>query len=129
MASVSEVRALYYQYLEQGLSPEEAAAKAEGRSVAPKVPVAPPISQWPDKPHPTIEPATSTGAHEPPPDDLTRIRGVGSDTAKKLEGLGITKFAQLAALTDEQVKVIDTKLGLNGRIARESWTTKAKNLL
>lgn len=63
------------------------------------------------------------------PDDLRRIKGVGPKLAALLHSLGVTRYAQIAAWTDEDVAAIDAKLGtFAGRIARDSWIEQAKLL-
>ncbi len=61
-------------------------------------------------------------------DDLTLIAGVGPVIAKKLEGLGITTWKQIAALTPTKVAEIDEQLNFKGRIEREEWIEQAKDL-
>jgi len=128
--TVMETRRRYYQGLSEGLTPEQAAARAQGKPL-PKVVLQPkPVTAAPIVPHPAL--ATSDeefeSASEPMPDDLTRIQGIGPSTNKKLNGLGITTIAQIAAWTPEEAAEFDKKLGLRGRIVREDWITKAKAL-
>lgn len=58
-------------------------------------------------------------------DDLTRIKGVGPVIVKKLNDLGVTSFAQIAAWTPEDVAAMDEKLNFKGRIDRDEWLTQA----
>jgi len=44
----------------------------------------------------------------------------------KLNALGITTFAQIAAFTPEEVEKIDGELNFKGRIDREEWIKQAK---
>jgi len=61
------------------------------------------------------------------PDDLERIKGVGPFTARKLNALGIMLYRQMAALTDEEVNVVnDTIEFTNGRIQRDDWRGQAQ---
>ena len=62
-------------------------------------------------------------------DDLKKITGVGPVLEKKLNALGITKFEQIASLSDEEVANIDTALNFKGRTTREDWAGQAKKLL
>jgi large subunit ribosomal protein L21 len=62
-------------------------------------------------------------------DDLKLIGGVGPALEKKLQDLGYTSLAQIAALTPEQVAEIDEKLNFKGRVEREDWIGQAKDLL
>jgi predicted flap endonuclease-1-like 5' DNA nuclease len=62
------------------------------------------------------------------PDDLERIRGIGPVLRQRLNRLGITTFAQIAAFTDEDLARVDEVLDFKGRIAREGWIEQAKAL-
>ena len=62
-------------------------------------------------------------------DDLSLIGGVGPVLVKKLNDLGITTFAQIAAFTPEQIAEVDEKLSFKGRIEREDWIGQAKELM
>jgi predicted flap endonuclease-1-like 5' DNA nuclease len=62
------------------------------------------------------------------PDDLERIRGIGPVLRQRLNKLGITTFAQIAAFTDDDLKRIDEVLDFRGRISRERWVEQAKEL-
>ena len=62
-------------------------------------------------------------------DDLTRIKGVGPKLAAKLESLGVTSFAQIAAWDEAEIDRIDAQLGrFEGRIRRDDWTGQARLL-
>ena len=65
---------------------------------------------------------------EPVIDDLTRIKGVGLPIALELKKIGVTRFAQVAAWTDEDVAEVSRKLGFTGRIERENWMAQARIL-
>lgn len=85
-------------------------------------------------PEPAPEPAPAAPpAPAPVPaagDDLTRIKGLGPKLAALLGEFGITTFAQIAALTPEEVERIDAKLGrFAGRITRDQWVEQARLLL
>lgn len=79
-------------------------------------------------PAPATEPASPPlGASES--DDLRRIKGVGPKLVALLHSLGVTRYAQIAAWTDEDVARIDAQLGsFAGRIRRDSWVEQAKLL-
>ncbi|UZK65735.1 helix-hairpin-helix domain-containing protein [Sphingomonas sp. M1-B02] len=69
-------------------------------------------------------------ASEPAPalaaDDLTRLKGVGPRLAEKLQSVGITSFAQLAALSPAEADALDAQLGsFQGRIHRDRWIEQA----
>jgi predicted flap endonuclease-1-like 5' DNA nuclease len=61
-----------------------------------------------------------------PPDNLQTLKGVGPKLATRLNDLGITRFAQLAALSQAQVEALDTRLEqFRGRIARDRLVEQA----
>ena len=89
---------------------EEAAAQPE--------PEAPP----PPPPAPVPAPAAEG-------DDLSRIKGLGPKLQKLLPTLGLSTFAQIAALTEADLAELDTKLGaFAGRPAKDNWVEQAKYL-
>jgi predicted flap endonuclease-1-like 5' DNA nuclease len=61
-------------------------------------------------------------------DDLKRIRGIGVLVEKKLNGLGIDRYAQVAGWTAADVERVSRMLDLAGRIERESWIEQARIL-
>lgn len=62
-------------------------------------------------------------------DDLSRIKGLGPKLQKLLPTLGLSTFAQIAALTDADLAELDTKLGaFAGRPAKDNWVEQAKYL-
>ena len=61
-------------------------------------------------------------------DDLKKISGVGPVLEGKLNALGITRFSQIAAFTEEDVQKVDENLNFKGRIDREDWIAQAKAL-
>jgi large subunit ribosomal protein L21 len=62
-------------------------------------------------------------------DDLTRINGIGPVIAKKLTGLGITTYKQIAELDEKTIGEVDEKLNFKGRIEREEWVDQAQKLV
>ena len=69
-------------------------------------------------------PAAEAGAA----DNLKKMTGIGPALEKKLNGAGITTFAQVAALTDAQIAELEEQLGLAGRFAKDGWVEQAKEL-
>lgn len=75
-------------------------------------------------------------AHETPKDadkaavadDLKRINGIGPKYEELLTGIGITRFAQIAAWDQATVDKMEAELGFNDRIDRERWVEQAKML-
>ncbi len=62
------------------------------------------------------------------PDDLKKISGVGPALEKKLHGLGVTTFEQVANFTAEDIEKVDDALSFKGRIERDDWIAQAKAL-
>ena len=64
-----------------------------------------------------------------PPDDLTRIKGLGPKAAAQLKLLGITRFAQLGALGTAESAALDEQMGVfRGRLERDRWIEQARYL-
>jgi len=62
-------------------------------------------------------------------DDLSRIKGIGPRFAETLNGLGFTRYDQIAALTPTEVERLDAQLGaFRGRIARDRIVEQADYL-
>jgi large subunit ribosomal protein L21 len=62
-------------------------------------------------------------------DNLSLISGVGPKIKQSLGELGYTRFAQIAALTLEEIETIETALKSKGRIARDEWIDQARELM
>ena len=63
-------------------------------------------------------------------DDLTRISGVGPKLAKKLNQAGVTRFVQIAELSDEAITQLERDVvRFNGRIKRDDWPGQARQFL
>jgi len=64
-----------------------------------------------------------------PQDDLCLIKGIGPKFADALQGLGFTRFDQIAHLTPTEVSRLDARLGtFAGRIARDRIVEQADYL-
>lgn len=72
---------------------------------------------------------TPAVAKDQPGDDLTLIKGIGKVLQVRLNDLGITTFARIAALGEAEITSIDKTLNFKGRIARDKWLEQAKDLL
>jgi predicted flap endonuclease-1-like 5' DNA nuclease len=59
---------------------------------------------------------------------LKEISGVGPKLEEKLNSIGIYKFEQIANWTEENIREFDELLSFKGRIERDEWLTKAKEL-
>ena len=60
------------------------------------------------------------------PDDLKRIKGVGSVLEKKLNGFGVYKYSQIAVWKKANVEWVDNFLNFPGRIDRDEWIAQCK---
>lgn len=95
---------------------EEAQAAAEPELVAQ------PVVEPAPEPTPAPEPAAAG-------DDLSRIKGLGPKLQALLPTLGITTYAQIAALDEAGLAALDSKLGaFAGRPAKDAWVEQAQLL-
>ncbi|MDX2265623.1 MAG: 50S ribosomal protein L19 [Hyphomicrobiales bacterium] len=62
-------------------------------------------------------------------DDLKLIKGVEDVYSRKLNDIGITKFEQIANLTDDEIAQVDEALKLRSRFEREDWAGQARALM
>ena len=61
-----------------------------------------------------------------PPDDLRTLKGVGPKLVAILNSNGITRFDQLAGLSETEVAMLDDRLGaFRGRLARDRIVEQA----
>ena len=64
-----------------------------------------------------------------PPDDLTRLKGVGPKFAALLNQIGIVRFEQLAKLSEGDIERLDQQLGpFRGRLQRDQVPLQAEYL-
>lgn len=64
-----------------------------------------------------------------PPDQLTRMKGLGPKAAGLLGDMGYTRYDQIAAWSDADIARIDAGMGaFAGRIARDRWVEQARFL-
>ena len=61
-------------------------------------------------------------------DNLKLIRGIGPQNEARLNEIGVTRFAQIAAWTKREQREIGERLSFPGRIERENWVAQAKKL-
>ena len=59
-------------------------------------------------------------------EDLTRLVGIGPKLAAALAERGVTRYAQIAAWTHDDLADIDRALDLKGRAVRDAWVAQAK---
>ncbi|WP_421872201.1 ATP-binding cassette domain-containing protein [Nitratireductor rhodophyticola] len=74
------------------------------------------------QPHGTKKPRAG-GAN-----NLTRVKGIGPASEKKLNALGVWHFDQIAAWKKAEVQWVGSYLAFPGRIEREEWVKQAKVL-
>jgi predicted flap endonuclease-1-like 5' DNA nuclease len=79
-------------------------------------------------PAPKKATAGKTAAAAGKPDSLRRLIGIGPVNERKLHGLGVRTYAQIAAWTAADIKRIEDVLQFDGRIERERWIEQAKLL-
>ncbi|WP_089729363.1 helix-hairpin-helix domain-containing protein [Candidatus Thiosymbion oneisti] len=75
------------------------------------------------------EGAKVTSKAPPKRDDLTAIDGIGPTLAKKLNAAGISSYAQLAVLSDDDIERLEKDIiRFSGRIKRDDWVGQARTL-
>lgn len=78
------------------------------------------------EPEPAPDPGPISGSGA---DDLSRIKGLGPKLQALLPQIGLSTFAQIAALDDAALADLDSKLGaFAGRPAKDSWVEQAQYL-
>jgi predicted flap endonuclease-1-like 5' DNA nuclease len=111
--------------VEQEISPVVTGPAAAPIDVPPPVDAVRPIST--PEPEALAQPIHAVPAG--PADELTRMKGVGPKVAAMLNGLGVTRYDQIAAWTDADVARIDAQLGtFKGRVTRDQWVEQARLL-
>lgn len=74
----------------------------------------------PAKPIPTVPSAPIE------PDDLKLISGIGPALEKKLNACGISRYQELATLSDADIDRVEASIKSFGRIRRDNWIGQAK---
>ena len=67
----------------------------------------------------------SHGVAEQSVDDLTRIRGIDAETARRLRGLGVWTYSQVAEWTSMDIHRVATELGIGKLIHSQNWIEQA----
>jgi large subunit ribosomal protein L21 len=80
-------------------------------------------------PQPAAPAKSAAAADQSDADNLSLISGVGPKIKQALNELGYTRFAQIVALTADEIETIETALKSKGRIARDEWVDQARELL
>jgi large subunit ribosomal protein L21 len=96
---------------------------APAKKPAAKKEAAPKTEAAAEAPGAEAAPAQASGA-----DNLKKLTGIGPALEKKLNGAGITTFAQIAALTEADIARLEEELGLAGRFAKDGWLEQARDL-
>lgn len=107
---------------------KKAAAKPAPKTEAPAAEAPKAASKAPAAPAAGIAEGALFARPDGEPDDLKKISGVGPVLEKKLNGFGITKFAQVAAFTKADIEMVDNALSFKGRIERDNWLAQAAEL-
>lgn len=69
------------------------------------------------------------GAFRPDqPDDLKRIRGIGILLERRLNGLGVITYSQIASWSADEASRVGAELGLGDQVSRENWVDQARLL-
>jgi large subunit ribosomal protein L21 len=124
---------------EQRARPAAAAAEPAAAAAEPAAAAAEPAAAAAEpaaaaaEPAALAEPAAAAkpagAADQGAADNLSLISGVGPKIKQSLGELGYTRFAQIAALTPEEIETIETALKSKGRIARDEWIDQARELM
>ncbi|MEZ5773763.1 MAG: helix-hairpin-helix domain-containing protein [Hyphomicrobiaceae bacterium] len=72
--------------------------------------------------------ATAGAVSSPAADDLKRIKGIGPEIERKLNDLGVFRYADIARWRADDVKRISRELDMHGRIQHENWIEQAQIL-
>ena len=110
---------------------EAPAAEPAAEASAEETPVAeekPADEEKPAAEETPAEPVALFDAPEGEADDLKKINGVGPVLEGKLNALGITTYAQIAAFCESDVARVDEALSFKGRIERDGWIEQARAL-
>ncbi len=102
-------------------------AKPQAAAAAPEQPKA--VKREPKQGTPQTKTATkpATGPAGEGEDDLTAIGGIGPALQRKLKEQGIRSFAQIAALSDEDIARLEGSIiKFPGRIKRDDWIGQAR---
>ncbi|MEL7481076.1 MAG: 50S ribosomal protein L21 [Pseudomonadota bacterium] len=96
---------------------------ADGKKAPAKKAAAPKSDAQKDDAAPKAVTAKAEGG-----DDLTKMKGLGKVFAEKLTGEGITSFAQIAALSADDIAALEEKLGAAGKFEKNDWVAQAAEL-
>jgi predicted flap endonuclease-1-like 5' DNA nuclease len=77
---------------------------------------------------PPVVEGVAAATQAPQADDLTLMTGIGPKLSLALAERGVTRFAEIAAWTADDLAAADAALKLKGRAVREAWVAQAKRL-
>ena len=63
------------------------------------------------------------------PDNLAAIKGLTPELVGRLNGIGVTKYEQIANFSGEDIINVEEILNLNGAIEKNNWVGQARDLL
>ena len=104
-------------------APKKEAAPAAKKEAAPKAEAKKPAAKKAAE-----KPAAKKAAAPAKADDLTKMKGLGKVFAEKLNGEGITTFAQIAKLKKADIEALEEKIGASGKFESNDWVAQAKDL-
>ena len=61
-------------------------------------------------------------------DDLKKLKGLGKVMEGKMNDMGITSYAQIAAFSAEEIEKVEEALSIKGRFERDNWIEQAAAL-
>ena len=74
-----------------------------------------------------VEEAPAKAAADSPADDLTQITGIGATTMRKLNDVGVSRFADIAAMSEDRFKDLLASLSIKSiRYTPDFWIAEAK---
>ena len=104
--------------LDEAASPEQTALEEQSPDAVAEV-----------APQPPPAPAAPVASARASADDLSKIKGLGPKLQTLLPTLGLSTYAQIAALSEADLAALDCKLGpFAGRPARDGWVEQAQYL-
>ncbi len=112
----------------QGAAERTRAMLDEAAELAAEAEAASPVAAARAKPALRVVPKEPRAAQAAGTDDLKAISGIGPKLEQVLNGMGLRRYTDIAALTDAEAARIEAELGLDGRIARDGWVEQARAL-
>ncbi|MDB5530136.1 MAG: nuoE [Devosia sp.] len=121
--------------IDGGKAPGKKTKSAPAEGATPAGTAAAPAVVAPAAPATQVNPVAEKGGEAPlfvapagAPDDLKLISGVGPVLEGRLNGLGITKWSQVAAFGPDDITKVEASLNFKGRVTRDNWLAQAAAL-